>query len=284
VAATFSQEIDVMNDGGFESGEIVAPVPGQPVSGVWTADAFPAGDPSRVEAVNDPVLTGGFAAQIDTLAAQSGRFIYQDFEGGTGCFTWTFNVYPEGGVSTAELLQDWDRGAGAAQFVSRVNFNADGTAFSGWNAASRTLSLVLTPGEWHEVVVEADADTLTQTLTIDDERLAQFQARVADTVAETIILGDVAGRAGKGLYTYDDVSLTVRECAGVAPGTDGVSTGVASQPTDAPETASEEPDDGDDGGSPWWILLLAIIALLIILLLLFLWRRRRKGAQSDESA
>jgi hypothetical protein len=262
---------EVIADGGFESGSIQAAAPGQPVTyGTWLPDDFPAGEPSRVEAVTDPVLSGDYAAQVDTLTAPSGRFIFQDFQGGTQCFTWTFSVYPQGGVSTAELLQDWDRGAGQAQFVSAVTFTDAGIAFSGWGKSASSPD-VIDQDQWHTIVVEANTDNRTQTFTVDGDQKASLDIEVADSTPETIILGDVAGQAGHGLYTYDDVSLDVRQCA--HRGGFGPTETSAGSATNA-AAISEEPED--DGGFPWWIVLLVILVAAGLFLFFALWRRRRK--------
>ncbi len=269
----FAQGTDIIGDGGFESGSIGLPVAGQPpVYGEWVADQpGSATDTATVEAVGSPVLEGDYAGQVDTRTAQSGRFIYQDVETGTGCFTWTFHVYRDEGISTAELLQDWDRGVGNALFVSALTFDDTRIVFTGWGAA-QTIAEPLSTGDWHEVVVEADGDNATQTLSIDGEQLAEVTAAASDTVVETIILGDVSGVADHGLYTYDNVSIEARECEG-APAQATSSAGAT--PTPAPATSADE----DGGGFPWWLVI--VIIIVAGGLFLFLWWRRRRRPEDD---
>jgi hypothetical protein len=272
-ASSSAQGTNIIGDGGFESGKIGLPVEGQPpVYGEWVADQPSAGDTATAEAVTSLVFEGDYAGEVDTRTAQGGRFIYQDVELGSGCFKWTFHVYRDEGVNTAELLQDWDRGMGNALFVSRLTFNDKGIAFSGWGAAARTIEEPLSSGEWHEVTVEADADAGTQTLSINGEQFAEFEAADSSTVVETIILGDVAGVADHGLYTYDGVSIQATECAG-APAQETTTAGATSAPS------SPAAGDADDGNFPWWIV--AVVIIVAAALFFFLWWRRRRRRNEE---
>ncbi len=262
---------ELIGDGGFESGTIAPPDPvGQPVTyGSWIADQ-PGAGPSVAAAVTSPVFAGAYAGQVDTRTSEGGRFIYQDIERGTSCFVWTFQLYREEGKNTAELLQDWDRGMGQARFVTALTFSDSGTAFSGWGLSLNAAAL--TKEVWHEISVEADGPALNQTLLIDGAVAGVIAPTVADTVPQTIILGDVSGVADNGLYTYDDVSLIGRECDSRA------------SPAAATRSASASALPrlrGDERGAnfPWWIVAVVLIAGGLIFF--FVWRRRRSSNQES---
>lgn len=207
----------VIADGDFEVGGEFACYSSYPPPvhyGGW-ATRFTCDD-GVVDRVTSPVHGGSYAAQIDTRAESIGRYIYQDVLDTTACFTWTFQVYRSEGQNTAELVADWHQGGGFANPVSVVQFSDDHTIFVAWEASTQ-LSLVLSPGSWHEVVVQADGSTGTQTLLIDGNQEAKLTSLTADFAPESIIMGDVSGSARHGLYTYDDVSLEAKPCPTPVP-------------------------------------------------------------------
>ena len=267
---------EALGDGGFETGSI-APGPAglPPVIGSW--NSLPRSDGSVADAVTDPVLSGDYAAQIDTRSTDFGRYIYQDMKATTACFTWTFNVYRGEGINWVELVADWDRGGGAGSPVSAVIFTDDRVELRTWDTRANSPEGALGAGEWHEVVVEADATNLVQTFSIDGSEVAKVQADTAESVPGTIIIGDVAGNAQHGLYTYDDISLEAAECP--AAGEESPETAVEETPPaeSAGETAAQEADD--DGGFPWWLLIIIIVIAIALLILFGLARRRRRSAQ-----
>jgi len=163
----------------------------------------------------------------------------------------------------AEIIYSWRGDNGPTKIITVLGYDESGITFNAWDA-SDSLSTVLSPGEWHEVTVEADSDQKTQKLLIDGEQVAELTAVNADAVADTMIIGDVAGQAFQALHTYDDVSLDTHACSG-AP----------AQETDSPVASGAAPaiSEKDGGGFPWWIIVVIVIVGAIVVVLF--WRRRR---------
>jgi hypothetical protein len=262
---------EAVGDGGFESGDLPEYQGSAPESlGEWSIGALEAGGTPVI--VTDPVLSGTYAAQIDTRSATRGRTIFQDVDPAAECFTWTFNVYRGEGMNWAEIVAGWRTGGEGSGQVTLLIFDDEGVEFRGWGARSR-IAEPLEAGSWHEISVEADATTASQTFTIDGEVAAELQGEAAELKPETIIIGDVASNALQGLYTYDDVSLEAGTCSGASAATSSAS------PAEE-ESPALEPED-DDSGFPWWIPILLILAVLG-LLILFLLLARRRHAKDEE--
>lgn len=267
---------EALGDGGFESGSLAEAEAGLPeVFDSWAVTPS-LGDNSTAAVVTDPVLTGTYAAQLDTRSAASRLYMYQDVAG-TPCFTWTFSVYRGEGINWVELVADWDRGGGAGSAVSAVIFTDDLVELRTWDTRANSPEGALSAGEWHEVVVQADATNLVQTFSIDGSEVAKVQADTAESVPGTIIIGDVSGNAQHGLYTYDDVSLEAEDC----PAAGEESPDTAAEETPLAETAAEETvQEADDDGFPWWLIVIIVIAApTALLIVLGVARRRRRTDQ-----
>lgn len=266
---------ELIADGDFESRSITEGSL-ETSHGRWTS--YTLGGDGTATLVDSPVLSGTQAVRIDTRTSSGGSYIYQDIQNATGCFTWTFHIFPGQGRHIPELLYSWRGDNGPLKFITRLDLEDTGINFTVWDASEK-LSTVLSPGEWHEVTVEADADQKTQKLQIDGEQVAELTATNADAVPDTIIIGDVAGQAFQALHTYDDVSLDTRECAG-APASQTASATEAGADDTATAEASQPGTVSDDGGGfPWWIIVVIVIVAAIVFIIF--WRRRR--SQSSHS-
>jgi hypothetical protein len=283
---------EALADGSFESGSLPEYETGALEQfGSWAVGTLADSTNTTPVVVTDPVLSGQYAAQLDTRTADRGRTIYQDVDIDSPCFRWTFNVYRGEGINWAELIAGWRVGGDASGPVSVVIFTDNRVEFRTWDLGA-TSPEPLSTGAWHEIVVEADAANLVQTFSIDGSVVAEVQAESAPFAPETIIMGDVAGNAQHGLYTYDDVSLQPTDCPGdgdepAATGT-GEATPVGGTPaselagdqTPAAETDAEAASDDDDGsGFPWWLIVLMLIILALLILVLLYLRRRRSQQQ-----
>jgi hypothetical protein len=277
---------EAITDGGFENSEFNPSTGSEPAIGRWDSSRDVEG--SFAGAVESPVLSGTFAAQVDTRSVDFGRSIFQDLEGTTPCFTWTFNVYRGEGVNWVELINA-RAGGGVANPVSLVILSDTAIEFRAWGTAT-SLSQPLSPDTWHEIVVEADAPNLVQTFSIDGEVAAQVPTETAEFAPETIFMGDVGSAALHGLYTYDDVSLDSRECDGDEPSS---STDAEETPADQPastdadetpeaggETAPQQAGDDDGSSFPWWLIVLIVILVLAFLLWFLYWRRRKSQEEN----
>jgi hypothetical protein len=202
---------EVIADGGFESASVTptAEIPVPPCAGFWCSKVGGVGGTVRLVAAT--VSPGTVAVEIDTRDGGGGRYIFQDVANAAACFRWSFGVLRGQGTNIAELVANWDRSAGDVDWTSAVTFSDTGTAFQAWNAVAQ-LPLVLAAGVWHTVVVEADARTLSQRLSIDGTPVATVTSPGPTFAPETVILGDTAGTARRGLYTYDHVSVLAAPC------------------------------------------------------------------------
>jgi hypothetical protein len=114
--------------------------------------------------------------EVDTRAGGSGRYVFQDVGSAAACFRWSFSVLREEGTNIAELVANWDRSAGNVDWASAVTFGDTGTTFRAWNAAQE-LPFVLTPGARHSILVEADARTPSQRLSVDGTTVSTVRQR-----------------------------------------------------------------------------------------------------------
>jgi hypothetical protein len=247
---------EALGDGGFESGSLSEYATQAPeMFGAWGAGTF--GDTTNTTpiVVTDPVHSGQYAAQIDTRTSERGRTVFQDVVVDSPCFRWAFNVYPDEGANWTEIIAGWRAGGDQAGRVSAVLLLEDRVEF-------RTCT-------WHEIVVEADATTFVQTLSIDGSQVAEVQSEAAMFPPETMILGDVASNALHGLFTYDDVSLQTDDCPGEGE----------EPPAGEPNGAAQQSEDDDGSGFPWWLIILILIILALVLLLLYL--KKKKGEQQE---
>ncbi len=199
-------------DGGFESGVLRDAPTIDPSFGVWTRQ-----NPSA-QLVNPPlpVHSGQWALQVDTMNEEHGSAVFQDFDSGTLSYDWTFWLRPEAGRNVAEIVYNWDRGAGYAEFGTEFLFQTNSTRFRGWGGAAYIPPASF--GAWHEVKVVADRCTGTQDAFLDGTAWGRVQTFGAPPAGvSTIILGDVAYIALRGRYHFDDVSFQLWDCSQPRP-------------------------------------------------------------------
>lgn len=234
---------ELISDGGFEAGSIsYADAPLPVCSTQWCA----ATGNMPVDFVNSPVHGGQKALRLDTSTSVRGRFVYQDIAQAGSCFTLNFSVYRESGINSVALEANWDRGAtGSSTNVSGVAFNDGAVTLAGWDAIA-TVNTPLTPGTWHNVIIETNGEKGTQALTIDGALVATISrgTNVDYAAPTTLLMGDTSGSANHGNYLYDDVSISTHTCVSdvtcpVIPDADGdgipnVSDVCANTPAGAP--------------------------------------------------
>jgi hypothetical protein len=265
----------IVVDGGFESGAILEK--GQAVTrGIWAANML-SGE-GTIASVSSPIFSGSLAVQIDTRASTSGRFIYQDLEDLTGCFTWTFHVFPTQGRHVAEMIYSWRGDNGPLRPMSVLDYDETGITFAAWDASMK-IPIALSPERWHAVTVDADADKKLQRLFVDGSQVGEVTATDVGVVADTIVIGDVGADAFRALYTYDHISLEERACVRAPTPrtpTPRMPTQRTSSPSPTSNASTPEPPAStatSDGGFPWWIII--VIVIVAGLVCIFFWRRRR---------
>ncbi len=199
-------------DGGFESGYLRDAPEIDPSFGVWTR----LGPSSNDVQAPLPVHSGQWSLQIDTVGLSLGSAVFQDFDSGTLSYVWTFWVFPQEGRDVAEIVYNWDRGAGYAEPGTEIAMLGSMTRLQGWGALTYLPPITL--GVWHEVRVVADRCTGRQQVLLDGGLWGEIQAvGTPPAGVATIILGDVAYQALQGLYYFDDVSFETWNCSQPKP-------------------------------------------------------------------
>lgn len=207
--SAFTARADVA-DGGFESGYLRDAPEVLPSFGVWTR----LGSASRLVNPPLPVHTGEWALEVDTRNSYYGSAVFQDFDTGTSSYVWTFWVLPQEGYEVAEIVYNWDRGAGYSQPGTEIVMFGTSTRFVGWGVMAILRPVPI--GEWHKVTVVADRCSGLQTAFLDGLPWGQVQLPATETPPSgtaTVILGDTPYTARHGLYYFDDVSFVSSECA-----------------------------------------------------------------------
>ena len=116
-----------------------------------------------------------------------------------------------------EVLRDWDQ-SGPAYGVTVIGFWENSIMFAAWTESRTTwddalvVFYALSVGAWHNVAINANAQSMKQELYIDDALIAEKTSQWA-YLPEWIVVGDISGAAKQGLFYYDDMHLT----SGVSP-------------------------------------------------------------------
>lgn len=200
VLRSTSAQKNVIANGDFETGSTVG----------WVRDRSPGG---RVTVQSSIVRSGFYGLMIDTRGSLDGDCVYQGISLSDPSFHMEFWIYKETGKGNyVELLRDWDQ-SGPAYGASVIGFWENNITFATWTESRTTwddtlvVVYTLSSGAWHNVTVNANAQSMKQELYIDDTFIAEKTSPWA-YLPEWIVVGDISGAAMQGLFYYDDIRLT----------------------------------------------------------------------------